>query len=107
MTARAIATATVLALTAGILAACVPAPTLTVAASAVADTAESALEQQVGSRPDIDCGSGELELRKGMVVDCVLTDPATGDRFEAPVKIDAIDGDGYSITVNVAQEPMR
>lgn len=90
-----------------LLAACTGAPVLTAEAQDIAATAETALEQSVGSRPSIDCGTGTIELRKGLVVDCVLTDPETGERFDSPVTIDKIDGTEYSISVQVASEPIK
>lgn len=107
MLARAASLAVTAALAAVLLAGCVPTATFTVPATTIAETAEGALEQQVGSRPDVDCGTEDVEVRKGAVVDCVLTDPATGDRFEAPVTIESVDGTEYSIGVQVAEEPLK
>ena len=104
-----IRTAPLLALvlaSAAILAGCTPTVTVTVPASDIADAAEGALEQTVGSRPDIDCGTDEITLKKGAVVDCVLTDPVTGEKFEAPVTISKVDGADYSIDVQVADKPI-
>lgn len=107
MLARVASLAVTTALAAVLLAGCVPAATITVPASAIAETAEGALEQQVGSRPDVDCGTADIEVRTGAVVDCVLTDPVTGDRFAAPVTIESVDGTEYSIDVQVAEEPLK
>ncbi len=89
-----------------LLAGCVQAPVLTVTAAEIADTAETALEQQIGSRPTMDCGTDDVELRKGETVDCILTDPETGENFEAPVTIAKVEGTEYSISVRVAQSPI-
>lgn len=86
---------------------CTGGPVLTAEAEDIATTAETALEQSVGSRPSIDCGDETIQLKKGLVVDCVLTDPQTGERFESPVTIDKIDGTDYSISVQVASEPIK
>lgn len=107
MIARASSLVATAALAVAVLAGCVPAATFTVPAATIAETAEGALEQQVGSRPDLDCGTEDVEVRKGAVVDCVLTDPATGDRFTAPVTIESVDGTEYSIGVQVAEEPIK
>lgn len=98
--------ALVLATTA-LLSACSGGPVLTAEAEDIATTAENALEQSVGSRPEIDCGTETIELKKGLVIDCVLTDPATGEQFESPVTIDKIEGTEYSISVQVADEPIK
>lgn len=87
------------------LAGCAPA-TLTASAEDIADLAEGALEEQVGSRPDIDCGTGDIELKKGLVIDCTLTDPVSGDRFDAPVTIATIQGNTYTIDVQVGDAPI-
>lgn len=78
---------------------------LTVPASDVADVAASALEEQVGMRPEMDCGSGSVDLVDGTQVDCVLTDPTTGTEFDAPVTISDVDGTDYHVEVEVAETP--
>lgn len=89
----------------GILSGCTAAATYTVSPEDLATTAENALEEQVGSRPDIDCGTEDIDLVKGTVVPCVLTDPASGDEFDAPVTIEEVDGASYTIGVQVADAP--
>ena len=98
--------ATIAAASIALLAACGTA-TLTAQAEDIATTAENALEEQVGSRPEIDCGTGEIELKVDLVVDCVLTDPATGEQFEAPVTIEAIEGSTYTVGVKVGDAPIN
>lgn len=78
---------------------------LTVSADEVANTAENALEAQVGSRPDIDCGADDVALVNGTVVDCVLTDPATSAEYDAVVTISEVDGTKYRVDVTVADSP--
>lgn len=68
-------------------------------------TAEDALEKQVGSRPDIDCGTEVIDLVTGTVVPCILTDPTSGEQFDAPVTIEGVDGSNYTIGVQVADVP--
>lgn len=87
------------------LSACSFSASLTVPASRVADAAENALEQQIGSRPDIDCGDDDVKLIDGTVVDCELTDPATGSVFDTTVTISNVDATKYSVDVQVADEP--
>ena len=76
-------------------------------ADQIAEAAEGALEQQVGSRPSVDCGADDVRLVKGTKVDCVLTDPETGERFDAPVTITKVDGTDYAISVQVSDEPIK
>ena len=71
----------------------------------VAATAADALEQQVGSRPEMDCGTETVEIVSGTVVNCVLTDPETGLTYDAPVTISDVDGLDYVVNVDVAAEP--
>ena len=93
------------AVVAALLSGCTATATYTVSPEDLATTAENALEQQVGSRPDIDCGTEDIDLVKGTVVPCILTDPASGDRFDAPVTIEEVDGSNYTIGVGVADAP--
>ncbi len=89
-----------------VLSACSVDPSYVVSGSDLATTAEDALEAQVGARPSVDCGTDDIPLVKGTTVDCVLTDPATGDRYDAPVTIQSVDGANYTIGVSVADTPL-
>lgn len=91
--------------TTALLSGCTGGITLTSTAEVIADTAENALEAQVGSRPDIDCGTGEVTITKGAKFDCELTDPATGEIYESPVTISAVDGTDFTVSVQVADAP--
>ncbi len=74
--------------------------TPTASADDIADLASDALEDEVGQRPDsMDCGSEDVEIVEGNTVDCTLT--AGGDELGATVTIDSVDGNDYSITVQV------
>jgi hypothetical protein len=81
----------------------------TISPDQVASAAEDALEAQVGSRPEMDCGTSDIALEEGAVVDCVLTDPATGDEYDATVTLSQIEIDGdqadYHVSVQVADQP--
>jgi hypothetical protein len=88
-----------------LLAGCTPAA-LTASAEDIADLAEGALEEEVGSRPEIDCGTGQIALKVGLVVDCTLTDPVSGTQFDAPVTIETIEGTDYTIGVQVGDAPI-
>lgn len=106
MTNRLLSLAVVTAASALVLTACTFSANLTVPASQVATTAEDALEAQIGSRPEIDCGTDSVPLVNGTEVDCVLTDPATGERYEAPVTISNVDGSKFTVNVDVADAPI-
>jgi hypothetical protein len=73
-----------------------------VESSRVSELAEDALEQQVGARPDIDCGSDEFALEEGASRTCVLTDPASGTEYDAEVVLSDIDGSKFHVDVEVA-----
>lgn len=73
----------------------------------VADLAAGALEEQVGTRPDLDCGDEQIDIVDGETVDCVLTDPGTGTSFDAEVTIEDVDGTKYSVDVQVGTEPIE
>ena len=79
---------------------------LTASAEQIADTAENGLEETVGTRPDMDCGTGDITLKVGLVVDCTLTDPESGEQFDAPVTIESIEGTTYTVGVKVADAPI-
>jgi Domain of unknown function (DUF4333) len=77
----------------------------TVGAEQIADEAEGALEEQVGQRPDIDCGDDQVDLVDGEVVDCELTDPGTGSEYDTTVTLSNVDGTNFDIDVQVADQP--
>lgn len=89
-----------------LLSGCTGGPTISIAPEDLATTAANGLEEQIGSRPEIDCGTAPVELKKGKVVDCILTDPSSGEQFEAPVTITKVDGNNYSVSVKVADAPI-
>ena len=68
----------------------------------IAALAADALQQQLDARPVVDCGGEVVPLVAGTVVPCELTDPATGDRFAAPVTIQTVQGTDVTVAVRVA-----
>lgn len=70
-----------------------------------ATSTEDTLEQSVGSRPQVDCGTDAIPLVNDTVVNCVLTDPATGTQYDTAVTISGVDGTDYHIDVQVADSP--
>lgn len=75
---------------------------LTVPASDIEDTAAGALEEQVGTRPDLDCGDERVKLIDDTTVDCTLTDPSSGSEYDAVVTISDVEGTKYHVAVQVA-----
>ena len=75
---------------------------LTVPASDIADAAAGALEEQVGTRPDLDCGDERVKLIDETTVDCTLTDPSSGSEYDAVVTISDVEGTKYHVAVQVA-----
>ena len=100
--------AIVLALaSAALLSGCGGGTAASVPADGIATTAENALEEKIGTRPDIDCGTDDIELVEGKVIDCTLTDPVSGEKFDSPVTIKAVDGSSYTVGVQVGDAPIN
>ncbi|HWH26337.1 MAG TPA: DUF4333 domain-containing protein [Pseudolysinimonas sp.] len=74
-----------------------------VAADEVASVAEDKLEDQVGSRPDISCGSDDIRAEVGRTHTCLLTDPATGLEFDVKITFTEVTGSRYEFDVKVAE----
>jgi len=81
--------------------------TKTVSADTVAEKAADALEQEVGQRPEMDCGDDDIDFVAGTEVDCILSDPSTGSTFDAAVTLENVGGDDdeLGVSVRVAQTP--
>ena len=90
-------------LCAGVLTACSFSANLTVPASTIAADAERALAD-IGEA-DVDCGDESVGLVNGEVVECELTDPATGTLYDLTVTLSEVDGTEYHVDVKVADEP--
>jgi hypothetical protein len=76
-----------------------------VAGSDVATVVEDRLEQEVGSRPDVDCGEDAVRLEVGGTLTCVLTDPATGLEYDVVVTFTEVKGTDYAFDFKVADSP--
>ena len=87
------------------LSACSVSANLTIPASSVAEEAERILEEQIGSRPEIDCGEEKIDLVNDTHEDCPLTDPATGTEYDMVATITEVDGTNYTLNVQVADTP--
>lgn len=87
------------------IAGCSVSANLTVSPVTVEETAADALEGLVGIRPEMDCGSNQIDLVEGNAVICELTDPTTGARFDTTVTFEDVDGTDFVLDVQVADEP--
>lgn len=105
MTNRILSLAVVTVASALMLTACSLSVTPTVSASKVAETAEDALEAEVGMRPEIDCGTEAVKLIDGTTVDCILTDPGSGTEIDALVTLSKVNGTNFTVNVKVADAP--
>jgi hypothetical protein len=76
----------------------------TLSADEVATTAEDALEQQVGTRPDITCPE-ELAKEEGATTRCTLTGGDDPVEYGVTVTVTSADGD-TRIGVEVDDEPL-
>jgi hypothetical protein len=73
----------------------------TVSGEKLAEAAADALEGEIGSRPEVDCGDEDIIAEEDKEVDCTVTDPATGDEYDATVAFTGVDGDKWNIEVSV------
>ncbi|MFC3490922.1 hypothetical protein [Glycomyces rhizosphaerae] len=78
----------------------------TVTGDELAELAEDALEEETGSRPEMDCGSVDsISVSQDKEVDCVATSTETGVAYDATVTFTSVEGSDYEISVEVASEP--
>jgi hypothetical protein len=102
-TVRSIVLVPAAALVAVALGACSVNANLTVPASKIAQDAEGALAE-IGEA-DVDCGEDDVDLVNGEVVECELTDPASGNVYGTTVTLSDVDGTDYHVDVKVAETP--
>lgn len=78
---------------------------LTVSPENIEQQAARVLQDEVGTDyvPELDCGSEQIDLVEGNTVNCVLTDPPTGEEYDTTVTISNVDGTNYRITAEVAE----
>jgi hypothetical protein len=76
-----------------------------VPASDVATVVEDKLEEQVGSRPEVDCGDDTVQLEVGNKLTCVLTDPASSLEYDVVVTFTEVKGTDYAFDFKVADSP--
>lgn len=74
----------------------------TVPASEIESAAATALEDQTGVRPDIDCGEEPIAVEEGRSFTCLLIDPIAGLEFDVVITFNEVDGDDYFFDIQVA-----
>jgi hypothetical protein len=84
------------------LAACTS--TLTLSADDVAKSAEDALEQKIGQRPDITCPD-DVEAKVGTETRCTLTADGLDGTYGVTVKIKSVEGTTANFDVQVDSQP--
>lgn len=80
--------------------------TPTISGESLAEQAADALEEQVGSRPEMDCGDEDIPIEEDSVAECVLTDPSSGEQYNTDVTITDVDGTDFHIDVQVDETPV-
>jgi hypothetical protein len=78
--------------------------TATLSAEEVATGAEDALEQQVGTRPDITCPE-DVEAEVGKQTRCTLTAEGLDGEYGVTVKITKVEDDTANFDVQVDSQP--
>jgi len=76
-----------------------------VAGSDVAVAVEDKLEEQVGARPEVDCGGDTVQLEVGTTLTCLLTDPGTDLEYDVVVTFTKVTGTDYEFDFTVADSP--
>lgn len=71
----------------------------------LATAAEDALEEQLGTRPDIDCTDLNITIFEGRQHYCTLLDAATGDEYEVTLSVTSIEGEMFNFDIVVADTP--
>ena len=76
----------------------------TLAAEDTAEKAEDALEEPIGTRPDISCPD-DLEAEVGAETRCTLTAGEDPTEYGVTVTVTSVDGDTVNFDVEVDEEP--
>jgi hypothetical protein len=75
-----------------------------VTAEETANKAEDALEEQIGTRPDISCPD-DLEAEEGAETRCTLTAGDDPTEYGVTVTVTSVEGDTVNFDVEVDSEP--
>ena len=73
----------------------------TVSGDRLDKAAADALEGELGWRPEVDCGGDDVIASEGKEVDCVVTDPESGDDYDAVVTFTGVEDDQWNIEVSM------
>jgi hypothetical protein len=76
-----------------------------IAADGVATAVEDKLEEQVGTRPEVDCGDDKVKLEVSATLTCLLTDPGTDLEYDVVVTFTEVKGTEYKFDFKVADSP--
>ena len=74
------------------------------AADDVATSAEDALEEQVGARPDVSCPD-DLDAEVGAETRCMLTVDGDDQEYGVTVTVTSVEGETANFDVQVDEEP--
>ena len=76
----------------------------TLSADEIATTAEDALEEQVGARPEITCPE-DIDAEVGAETECTLTAGGDPTEYGVNIQVTEVDGDKAKFDVRVDEEP--
>lgn len=62
------------------------------------------VEQNISVSPEVDCGTGSIELAAGATVECFITNPETRETFRADVEITNV-SDDQQLELNLSVDP--
>ena len=77
----------------------------TVSADKFATSVADALEEQVGTRPDVDCGDDAVSVVDQAEVHCDVRTPGSDVVYDSVSVISTDGGDDYGVAVEVDSEP--
>ena len=76
----------------------------TLSASTIEEGAEDALEEQVGTRPDITCPE-EIPAEVGAETECTLTAGDDPTEYPVSVRVSSVEGDTANFDIEVGDAP--
>jgi len=77
----------------------------TVSADKFATSVADALEEEVGTRPDVDCGDDAIPVVDGDEVHCDVNTPGYDVVYDSVSTISTESGDEYAVSVVVDEQP--
>ena len=78
--------------------------TATLSSDEVATKAEDALEQQVGTRPDVSCPE-DVKAEVGATTRCTLTAGDDPTEYGVSIKVQEVDGNNAKFDIQVDDQP--